>query len=79
MLSDKEIGEIHGDGSSIYSGDIAFAKAIEAKVRERTMDECMQAIDILKKQPHGWNSLSYTTAINDSETAILALKNKEVV
>ena len=32
LLSDEEIMEISGEGTSIYSGDIRFARAIEAAV-----------------------------------------------
>lgn len=36
-------------------------------------EECAEACLALRKEPHGWNSFSYTQAVNDCDTAIRAL------
>jgi len=44
-----------------------------ASALEQYKERCLRVADLLRKENRGWNSLSYTQAINDYSTAIAAL------
>ena len=44
-----------------------------ASALEQYKERCLRVADLLRKENHGWNSFSYTQAINDFSTAIAAL------
>jgi hypothetical protein len=52
----------------VFTADQMHAYALAAVIaeRERITLDC----ESLKKQPHGWNSFSYTNAVNDLLSAI---------
>ena len=56
------------------SREAAIKEAVEAE-----REACAKACEPLIKEPHGWNSFSYTMAVNDCTSAIRARGEKGAV
>jgi hypothetical protein len=66
----------HDEGWTLRERQViyAYGEACAKAAREQEREEIAAMLEPMRKESHGWNTFSYTCAIDDATTAIRARK-----